>query len=335
VKDSPVRSSRRRSNRPPRNKRLIAALATLGVFGSIVAVTQVSSAGTWRRPAKARPCPTASTPATASPVTSAGGGTGPAAAAPDPGPTPAATATDPGTAARPATRSYHDHGAIQHPGDGQQPGTLSQRSRGGLPGNATCTPGPGTSSPSTPGDPAALEPLGVDCSGSSLLPHDGFQNGQRCVGTAFGEVGAPEDNPSLLIVSAPRTVRRNQQFTLRVSTRNLVRDRFLPAAQGGYYRESSFLNEQGIVRGHFHTACRMLTDSRSAPDPAPAPAFFVATEDGRGGVRPDTVTVTVPGLTQRGVAQCAVWAGDGSHRVPMMARANQIPAFDVVRIIVR
>jgi hypothetical protein len=95
--------------------------------------------------------------------------------------------------------------------------------------------------------------------------------------------------------------------------------------------ESSLLNDQGLVRGHFHTACRML-QGNEAQDPAPVPAFFVATEDGSGGAAPDTVRVTVAGLTTPGTAQCAVWAGDGSHRVPMMQRANQIPAFDVVRI---
>src|SRR3712207_8007833 len=31
-------------------------------------------------------------------------------------------------------------------------------------------------------------------------------------------------------------------------------------------------------------------------------------------------------------SQCAVWAGDGSHRIPMMERANQTPAFDTTRI---
>ena len=50
---------------------------------------------------------------------------------------------------------------------------------------------------------------------------------------------------------------------------------------------------------------------------------------------PDTVTIRVLGMPQRGLAQCAVWAGDGSHRVPMMQRANQVPAFDAVRIRVR
>ena len=43
-----------------------------------------------------------------------------------------------------------------------------------------------------------------------------------------------------------------------MSTRNLIRDRFLGAAVGGYYLESSVL-KHGIQRGHFHTACRMLS----------------------------------------------------------------------------
>jgi hypothetical protein len=77
----------------------------------------------------------------------------------------------------------------------------------------------------------------------------------------------------------------------------------------------------------------MLT-GRSAPDPAPVPVFFAATEDGKGGTAPDVVTVQVPGLPSAGIAQCAAWAGDGSHRIPMMQRANQIPAFDSVRILV-
>ena len=81
-------------------------------------------------------------------------------------------------------------------------------------------------------------------------------------------------------------MRVNQFFDIRVSTRNLVRDRFLKAADGGYYMESSFLTAEGLVRGHFHTACRMLATTRQAPDPAPAPAFFVATEDGKGGTEP-------------------------------------------------
>lgn len=180
-----------------------------------------------------------------------------------------------------------------------------------------------------------LQILGDTCDDSDLQAHTGFQDGNRCVSTAFGEVGAAEQNPTLLITEAPETVRPGEPFQLRVSTRNLVRDRFLGAAAGGYYLESAFLTEQGLTRGHFHTACRMLTSTDKAVDPAPVPAFFVATEDGQGGAEPDTVTIQVPGLPQAGIAQCASWAGDGSHRIPMMQRANQIPAFDSVRIVVR
>lgn len=200
----------------------------------------------------------------------------------------------------------------------------------------TATPtGTGTPTPTATATTGPPLILGDDCSTSTLPAHTGFQEGNRCVSTEFGEVADEAHNPSLLITSAPRTVRASTAFTIRVSTRNLVRDRFLPAKAGGYYLESSFLDQNGLTRGHFHTACRMLATRRSAPDPAPVPAFFLATEDGGGGAEPDTVTVTVANGLPRGLAQCAVWAGDGSHRVPMMQRANQIPAFDVVRIVVR
>ncbi|WP_348650029.1 hypothetical protein [Solwaraspora sp. WMMA2080] len=180
-----------------------------------------------------------------------------------------------------------------------------------------------------------LDVLGTGCDDSSLELHDGFQVGSRCVSTAFGEVGAAEQNPTLLITESPESVGVGEPFQLRVSTRNLVRDRFLPAAQGGYYVESALLTGDGLTRGHFHTACRMLTSTTEALDPEPVPAFFVATEDGGGGAEPDVVTIQVPGLPQEGIAQCASWAGDGSHRIPMMQRANQTPAIDAVRIEVR
>jgi hypothetical protein len=178
-----------------------------------------------------------------------------------------------------------------------------------------------------------LDVLARDCSQSKLTPHDGFQKAPACVSTAFGEVADQDNDPTLLITDSPRFVRANTAFTLKVSTRNLIRDRFLGAAVGGYYLESSVLKD-GIQRGHFHTACRMLSSLRSAPEPGPVPAFFVATQDNAGGATPDTVTVNVTGLPSRGIAQCAVWAGDGSHRIPMMERANQTPAFDAVRILV-
>jgi hypothetical protein len=177
-----------------------------------------------------------------------------------------------------------------------------------------------------------LDVLARDCSKSKLPPHTGFQVAPACVSTAFGEVASQDKDPSLLITDSPETVAANTAFTLKVSTRNLVRDRFLGAAVGGYYLESSVLTDGGLQRGHFHTACRMLTSLTDAPDPAPVPAFFLATQDNGGGSTPDTVTISVTGLPTAGEAQCTVWAGDGSHRVPMMQRANQTPAIDSVRI---
>ncbi|WP_214367083.1 hypothetical protein [Pseudonocardia sp. H11422] len=180
-----------------------------------------------------------------------------------------------------------------------------------------------------------LDVLATDCSNSRLEPHNGFQEAPRCVDTSFGEVTSADKSPSLLITSAPDTARVNEPFDLQVSTRNLVRDRFLGAAAGGYYLESSVLDGQGIQRGHFHTACRMLPSTDVAPDAAPEPEFFVATQDGGGGAGADTVTVTVTGMPTAGEAQCSVWAGDGSHRIPMMQRADQTPAFDSVRVTVQ
>lgn len=191
-----------------------------------------------------------------------------------------------------------------------------------------------TTAPTTPPVNNGLDVLGRDCSTSKLQPHTGFQISPACVSTAFGEVSAVNQNPSLLITKSPRFARANTPFTISVSTRNLVRDRFLGAAAGGYYEESSFLNAKGLQRGHFHTACRMLPNTNEAPDAEPVPAFFVATQDNGGGAAPDTVVVNVTTGLPRGQAQCTVWAGDGSHRVPMMTRANQTPAIDSVRITV-
>jgi hypothetical protein len=202
---------------------------------------------------------------------------------------------------------------------------------GGPTGGSRC-PTPSTGSSAGASQAPGLNILGNNCDNSKLPPHDGFQLGQRCVSTAFGEVGNAANNPSLIITSSPQQIRAKTPFTIKVSTRNLVRDRFLAAAQGGYYKESAFLNQAGLARGHFHTACRMLTTTASAPDPAPVPAFFVATEDGAGGATPDEIAIDVPGMPTAGIAQCASWAGDDSHRIPMMQRANQIPAFDSVRI---
>ncbi|HWM03800.1 MAG TPA: hypothetical protein VNP92_15810 [Actinophytocola sp.] len=184
------------------------------------------------------------------------------------------------------------------------------------------------------GDNNGLDVLGRDCSDSDLAPHDGFQESPACVGTQMGEVAAEDELPSLLITAAPETVEVDESFRLEVSTRNLVRDRFLSAADGGYYLESSFLDDDGLQRGHFHTACRILSSTNEAPDSGRDPEFFLATQDNEGGAEPDTVTIEVPGIDTAGELQCTSWAGDGSHRTPMMTKANQTPAIDSVRITV-
>lgn len=183
---------------------------------------------------------------------------------------------------------------------------------------------------------SAVEPLERDCSNTEHAIHTGFQTADNaCVETAFGDQSEQNKNPSLIIVDAPDRLRVGETLTIKVSTRNLVRDRFLPAAQGGYYLESATLNDEGLTRGHFHTACRKIDREDGAPEPLRQP-IFQATEDGGGGAEPDTVKVTfAQGLPEQGTWQCAVWAGDGSHRTPMMAFANQIPAFDAVEIEVR
>jgi hypothetical protein len=242
---------------------------------------------------RARRCSTGA-PATTAPATDAPAATDPAAtdpAATDPAATDPAATTDPAAPAE----------------------TTAPPANGGV------------------ADPNGLGVLATDCSASKLAPHTGFQDGNRCVSTSFGELAEAANNPSLAISNAPTEVAVGQVFTLEVSTKNLVRDRFLAAGKGGYYQETSLLNDQGLVRGHFHTACRML-DGNGPQDPAAVPAFFVATEDGGGGAQADTVKISVIGMPTAGTAQCGVWAGDGSHRIPMMQRANQMPAFDVVRI---
>jgi hypothetical protein len=302
------RSAQRRRSTSGRNKRIIAVLATLVVFGGIITVTQVSNAGD-RRNRGGRPPATQCRPA------------------PD-GTAPAGQANV--TETRQNGRTVRNYW-----GDGQACTTTPASPTPST--NASGAPNqPATSAPSTTAPQAPLEFGPDECSeGNNLEIHDGFQNGNRCVDTQMGEVANADQNPTLLIVSAPRSVAVNEPFTIRVSTRNLIRDRFLPAGRGGYYVDMSILNAQNLVRGHFHSACRQLNSTRVAPDPAPAPAFFVATEDNGGSAQPDVIEIRVPGLPNRGTFQCASWAGDASHRIPMMQRANQVPAFDAVRVTVR
>ena len=176
--------------------------------------------------------------------------------------------------------------------------------------------------------------------GGQLPDHDGHPTtASSCVQTPFGAVSAQEKNPTLLIVAAPSTITPGQDIELRVSVRNLVRDDFPTSAHGGYLSEPASLTSQGFTRGHVHSACRVLPNAQEAPQPDRVTAFM-AIEDGGGGAAPDTVEVHLPGRDVEGrelfaagsLVQCTAWAGDGSHRVPMDAFPNQMPAVDAVRI---
>ena len=107
-----------------------------------------------------------------------------------------------------------------------------------------------------------------------------------------------------------------------VSTRNLVRDRFLGAAVGDYYLESWFLNEPAAAGPPPRAGCC----HQRGPDSSPAPAFFVATQD-NGGLRPVPCDDDVPATAtdDAGHAVHLVGRQDGSHCTPMMKRANQTP----------
>jgi hypothetical protein len=317
----------RSRQRPRRSRRFVAVFATLVVFGALITITQVSVANS-RDDRGACPTPTGPSPG-GQPTASPSGDAAPAAAHDHSDATlPPAEADAQAEAASKEAAAARLAADAARSRDGSRRNCQPTASPTTGTGTGAATPAPTSSAP-----PPPLEILGNSCENSQMEPHDGFQLGNKCVSTAFGEVGEAADNPTLLISRSPLRVRVNQAFTMQVSTRNLVRNRFLAAKNGGYYKESAYLTEDGLVQGHFHTACRMLT-GRQAPDPEPVPVFFLATEDGGGGAEPDVVTVSVPGLASTGIAQCAAWAGDGSHRVPMMQRANQIPAFDAVRIIV-
>ncbi|SNY49714.1 Pecanex-like protein 1 [Paractinoplanes atraurantiacus] len=363
MRRSKYRRAARSNNWFSGKRRIIAVAATLVAFGGIVTVTQVSNASTDRNQRKAlSACDRIQAPPPAELSTKTRKGTyttnngrvtqhaddgagdtvsvstlrtrcrnwvmnnvGNNGQATTPPTTPATNEPAAGepSASAPAEEGGNNGGEQGGDNGGQQGGDNGDQP----------DPQP-TESQTTPPPGAGLGILTNSCDTSQLTPHDGFQNGNRCVSTEFGEVGEAANNPTLLITQAPRQVAPNTPFTLTVSTRNLIRDRFLAAGQGGYYVESSVL-QNGLVRGHFHTACRMLENTNAAPAPDPVPAFFVATEDSRGSATPDSVQIQVPGLPTAGTAQCASWAGDGSHRIPMMQRANQIPAYDAVRITVR
>jgi hypothetical protein len=329
------RSAQRRSPAAIRNRRVIAVGAVVLVVGGMLAVTQMSDAATrrfgfgFRSQQTSTACPT-SRPTrrwdTRRDLATSQDGvvenhTNDAGSTASPSP---AASTTPRTGCTPSTGTSTGSSASAPASPGS-----TDAGGGGTSSRVAVPPGGRDGADNT------QQVLGRDCTNSQLNLHQGFQDGPRCVETMMGEVPEQAKGASLLITRHPNRVVVNQAFSFTVSTRNLQRDRFLGAAAGGYYLESGFLNEEGIVRGHFHSACQRLQSTTEAPTPDRA-QFFVATEDGGGGTTPDSVTINVPAdtLSAPGIYRCASWAGDGSHRIPMMQFANQTPAFDTFRLVV-
>lgn len=320
-----MRQRSARSSTPPpyKNKRVLAVLGAVVVCGGLLTVTQVSNAAMnpW---AKRRPQLPVCQP------TNGGGATQSSSAKPTGSASSRASNDGPevsrqnGRDVRQWRNDDNPNQEIRRPGRNPRP---------------TCTPNtPNTASArptSSSSTPPPLDVLATDCSDSRLQAHLGFQDGNRCVSTSIGEVSELAKNPTALIVEFPdEGVQVNTPFTVTISTRNIIRDRFLPAGQGGYYLETALLNAQGFARGHAHFGCRVLSSTDEAPAPTRSD-FFVAIEDNAGSATPDKITVNVTGLPRRGTANCALWLGDNTHKIPSMQFANQVPGIDAVRFEVR
>lgn len=224
------------------------------------------------------------------------------------------------------TTSGHDHGDPTTTQPGGDPTSTTQ------PGGDPSTTLPGGEETTTT-QPPPLEVLARSCEESDLPLHDGSQTGERCVATDMGEVPSEENAAAVVITDFPETVQAGQEFNVTIASDNLIRDRFLPAAQNGYYLEMGLLDpETGITRGHLHTWVQPLNED-GTPAPASNLEFFVATEDGGGGTEPDQITLTVSPLTPGPKRLCVV-AGSGSHAPPLIPRARMAVAVDCVRITV-
>jgi hypothetical protein len=301
---------------------VLAVLGAVVVCAGLLTVTQVAGASTWRRWGSNRP------PATACPPTNTGGATQ------------GSTASPSASSSKNGTQVTTQNGRkVYQWADDDNPG--QRINRNGRNPRPNCTPTSTTpaGSSASPSATSTTPPLNIEstsCDESNKQRHDGFQaDAERCVATDHGEVGPLNRNPTALIVDFPEEgVRANTPFTLVISTRNIIRDRFLGAAAGGYYAEMDTLAGNGLAHGHAHISCNILANENEAPAPNRS-QFFVALEDQAGSATPDRITINVTGLPTAGTARCAIWLGANSHRLPMMAFANSTPGFDTVRFPVR
>src|SRR4051812_27526987 len=115
-----------------------------------------------------------------------------------------------GAASTEAAESTNEQGQGQGQGEGEGQGQGQGQGEGqGQDPAATATVAPTVDASATPAGTAppgegnkpnnGLDVLARACSQSKLPPHDGFQKAPACVSTAFGEVAAAGNDPTLLI----------------------------------------------------------------------------------------------------------------------------------------
>ena len=101
-------------------------------------------------------------------------------------------------------------------------------------------------------------------------------------------------DPTLLITDSPRSSR---QHRVHAQGEHPQPDQGpLPRPPVGRLLPGELGAEGRHQRGHFHTACRMLSSLRTAPGRARCPPSSWRPRTTRGGATPDTVTVNVTGL---------------------------------------
>src|SRR4051812_15421231 len=142
---------RRAGTRRGPDRRIIAAVAVLVAFGGVIGVTQISNADETKT-AACQPAAETAAPSGAK------------------------------AAADPKVGTYTDKdGDVQHKGDGQ----LAKGETAPKPEAVEVCKTGNTTAKQVNG----LTILANSCEDSDKEPHDGFQKGDRCVSTEFGEVG--------------------------------------------------------------------------------------------------------------------------------------------------
>ncbi len=171
---------------------------------------------------------------------------------------------------------------------------------------------------------------------ASCPPHDGFQKAPACVSTAFGEVRPSRQGPVAAHHRLPAAVVRAEHRVHAQGQHQQPGARPVPRRGGRRLlpRELRAQRQGHPARALPHRVPDAVQPERPRPTPPRCPPSSWRRRTTAAAPPRTRCRSTSPVCRRRGIAQCTVWAGDGSHRIPMMERANQTPAFDSVRILV-